>query len=201
MSVVYRDFEWEMGHASQTNESDGLFSIADNYYNSPSLSQQADISGTFSAASSGDLNMLPFTFTHRQTVKEVRMILSTGDAGKVCRLGIWRMGRGGLPAGIVWQSADISVAPLAVPAASCRLAFGPETIWLGFVVDSTTVAISALDRAQLRRLGQATAGANGTTHFRYSLGWTSGTALGQMTAAPTQRTGNPPAILMQIVGE
>lgn len=174
--------------------------IHDRWIWAPGDDRQANTNGTFTF-NSGKLELVPLALGADVLVKALAVNAVAVQFGKVVRLGVWAELPTGLPGELVFQTPDISFSVSGAKSYSCRL-WLPRGAWfVGLTGDDSTLSVTALDRAELRRMGADDLTTEGGTHLRYDVGWTAGTDLTGYLDSPSVRTQNPPQIGLRVDNE
>lgn len=143
--------------------------------------------------------LVPFLWDDVQEWDQLALEVTTLEAGKVGRLGVYTMGVDGLPNMKILQTGEISLAATAIVTETISLVTVPPGVWLAFAGDSTTAELES--RSSEGLLGRATATGDISKCVSETLSYSSGDDLptDPFVSAWTHVTDDPPLLALRAV--
>lgn len=139
--------------------------------------------------------LVPFRWHEVQSWDQIAIDVTTLEAGKVGRLGVYVYGPDGLPGRKVLQTSELSLASVAVVTDSVTLTTVPPGVFLAFAGDSSSAVLESVSPGGL--LGRATASGTISKMLSYSLTYSSGDDLPNTISSPTYETTDAPLIALR----
>jgi len=140
--------------------------------------------------------LIPFTWEEHQRWDRIAVEVTTAQASKIARLGIYLSAPTGLPLRRLLQSSELSLAATGVLYETIGALLKPGTHWLAFAGNSTTVELES--RSVEGRLGGSGADQDAGTYLSDSFSYSSGTDLPLAISSPTYLTAsNIPLIALR----
>ena len=136
---------------------------------------------------SNKLYLIPFRFSTIKTRWDrIAIEVTTLEAAKIGKLGVYLSAPTGLPSRRLFQSSEISLASVEVVAVTIQLMLGGSDYWLAIAGNSTTAKIES--RSVGGSIGRADADADPATFLTYSFSYSSGANLPLAPTSPTYVT-------------
>lgn len=174
----------------------GIAQISGNYIWSPGTDFQGNSASGWTG-NAGYLYVVPFICNRRFVADQLTINVTSTQLGKVAKVGVWSMLSTGRP-GAVLLAVDKNLGTAGLGSANCRFEFREGCYWIGFAWDASTAALTGINNADCRTLGQSSAGSNPMTFWRYKISWTAGTELPDYPSGEDRRTSDPPMIILRV---